>query len=303
MFLVNWLSDSKRLASSRDGFAAISDVDGKVTAEFGSPVKDDRSRSSKDWPKSDLGNQFGSSMPHGKRLDLDHSKYVGDWGEDAAFSPDGSWFGPLKSGDGQMDFLSDDGKKIQIKMPDGVEDLGQQAIWSPEGSYVLLVGVRNGGAALLDMAARTARRLMDVAPIPSIAGWSYRKARWSPWSHDGQFMVFVRNGQIWMARPDGAEARQLTFDNSKKVFPTFSRDGKRVAYVTYQPDDRLHYTRLGPTDLWVVDVDTTIAARMTAPNSDRINSLDWLDDATVVFDRVDESTYGYKSTLRRTSLR
>lgn len=56
-------------------------------------------------------------------------------------------------------------------------------------------------------------------------------------------------------------------------------------------------------DLWVVDLDTTIAARMTAPNPDRIHCLDWLDDDTVIFDRVDVSGFGYKSSLRRISVK
>jgi len=40
---------------------------------------------------------------------------------------------------------------------------------------------------------------------------------------------------------------------------------KQIAYVSWQTNDRLHHTRLGPTDLWIVDVATTLVTRATLP--------------------------------------
>jgi Tol biopolymer transport system component len=166
-----------------------------------------------------------------------------------------------------------------------------------------LIGAGETRAVIVDVAARAARVIEGVDQIPDIGGWSDRKARWNPWSKDGRFFTYLRKGQVWIAAPDGSNARQLTFDSTKKAFPTFSRSGKRIAYVAYQYDHRLFYSRPGPTDLWVVDVDTTMAARLTDPNPDRIHSLDWLDDDTVLFDRVDVSRFSDKSSLRRISMK
>ena len=128
----------------------------------------------------------------------------------------------------------------------------------------------------------------------------------SPWSKDLARLAFVRNGQIWVSDTLGRNAKQVTVDSTRKTSPVLSRDGKSVAYLTWQPDNRRHYLRLGPTDLWVVDVESTLAVRVTSPASGRINSLDWLDDHTLIFDRLrhDEKSFGGfpSSSLRRLSL-
>ncbi|MEW6212103.1 MAG: hypothetical protein AB1631_27350, partial [Acidobacteriota bacterium] len=94
----------------------------------------------------------------------------------------------------------------------------------------------------------------------------------------------------WIATPDGGNAKQLTFDSARKAYPVFSRDGNRIAYVSWQADNRRHYERIGPTDLWVVDIETTLCVRVTAPSPRRIHCLDWIDDQTLIFDRVDEDS-------------
>ena len=71
-----------------------------------------------------------------------------------------------------------------------------------------------------------------------------------------------------------------------------------MAYVAWQLDSRVSYPRVGPSDLWVVDVGTTLAVRATAPSPARINGLDWLGEREVIFDRV----LGYNGSLRRLDL-
>jgi Tol biopolymer transport system component len=93
----------------------------------------------------------------------------------------------------------------------------------------------------------------------------------------------------------------MTFDASNKAFPTFSPDGAKVAYITWQFDHRERYTRLGPTDIWVVDIKTGLAARVTGADPGRIEGLDWLDNGTLIFDRL--APDDRHSTLRTASLR
>lgn len=145
-------------------------------------------------------------------------------------------------------------------------------------------------------------RNVDSLAFPGDCG----NCGWSPWSKDGQRLTFLRGGQVWTSGPKGEDAKQITFDSTEKSFPTFSRDGNSIAYLTWQPDNRLNYTQLGPTDLWVVDLATTLATRVTAPASGRINSFDWLDDHTLIFDRVEKEGSSLfpapRSSLRRLSL-
>jgi len=104
-------------------------------------------------------------------------------------------------------------------------------------------------------------------------------------------------------KPDGSEPRQITFDSARKAFPIFSRDGKHLAYLTWQPDDRWQFTRSGPTDLWVANLETGLAARVTAQSPGRIYSFDWLDDYTLIFDRMDGTgPMGKNAVLKRLSL-
>lgn len=89
MFLVGWMSDSKRVGTARDGFVAISDFDGNVVGEFGNAGGEKYRYTNKrevHWTKDDLHSQFGAFMPHRKHLD--GSENYG-FGEGGAFSPDG----------------------------------------------------------------------------------------------------------------------------------------------------------------------------------------------------------------------
>ena len=84
------------------------------------------------------------------------------------------------------------------------------------------------------------------------------------------------------------------------MLPTFSPDGTKIAYVTWQFDNREHYSRLGPTDIWVVDIKTGLAARVTRADPGHIEGLDWLDNGTLIFDRL--ASDDLHSTLRTASL-
>lgn len=329
MFLVGWLADSRRIGSARDGYAAVSDLDGNIVGEFGEPVSAEWQKYADErvhWRKRELRQQMGSQMPHRKRLaGLNEMSF----GENGAFSPDGKQYGPLVGAKDEVWLLDADGATRPLAIPeeplqppwkvdpapDGTWALksrmvvsvrqalaGGQAVWSPDGRRIALVGP--GHAPLVLEAPAWRCGVIEADPLPRYGDWDYRKCRWNPWSKDGSRLAFLRQGQVWIAAPDGSQARQLTFDGGPKAWPTLSRDGQRVAYVAWQPDSRVHYSRIGPTDLWVVDVVTTLAVRATAPSPARIYCLDWLNEHEVIFDRVEHgSLLGYKASLRRLDLR
>jgi HEAT repeat protein len=318
MFLVGWMSDSQRLASTRDGFAAIVNLTGKTVTEFGDRLdKPDTGGgfSREVWPTGEIRQQFGVRMPHAKGFQPPgmHSEEIFsfDSGEDAAVSPDGKWFGPRRVKD-QWQFIDPEGNKRELKAPDRETLWGSQAVWSPDGACVVVgpvepsgsfgrdKGVEPGKAFVIDFGGLTLKAVIEVDQVWGMGGWNYRKGRWNPWSRDGKRLAFIRQGQVWTSDPDG-NATQLTFDGSNKVFPTFSPDGTKMAYITWQFDNREHYTRLGPTDIWVVDIKTRLAARVTRADSSRIEGLDWLDNSTLIYDRLHPDDR--HSTLRTVSLR
>lgn len=301
MDLMGWLSDSRGVVTARDSFAAVSDLNGRVVSEFGVPLEEKYRRntnSSGDWRKSELREQFGGGMPHQKYI-----RGIEDTGfsDGHAYSPDGKWYGPIRRGE-ETFFLGANGEKKPLRLPMKPPRFGFEAIWSPSGRDVLFF--EDSVWLIFDTETQRAHRIAN----PDSDYFPGNNGRWSPWSKDGSQLTFLRGGQVWISGPNGENGKQLTFDSTRKASPTFSRDGRFIAYLTWQADDRSHYPRLGPTDLWVVDAETTLVTRVTAPSKGQINSFDWLDDHTLIFDRLeredDESIRpAPRSSLRRLSLR
>ena len=302
MFLVGWMSDSKRVGTARDGFAAITDFDGNVVAEFGNSGAEKYQYNSKravHWTKDDLRSQFGTSMPHQKRFD--GSENYG-FGEGGAFSPDGKWYGLLQDDKG-MFLLAHDGQRMPIKIREGFSRWRPLTKWSPDGHYVQLSG--DSSWLIIDLQTRNTMYEIENVDETVFPGDCGSRCAGNPWSKDVARLAFVRNDQIWVSDALGRNAKQVTFDNTRKVSPVLSRDGRSVAYLTWQPDNRRHYMRLGPTDLWVVDVESTLAIRLTSRATGRINSVDWLDDQTLIFNRFQDDEKSVfpapSSSLRRLS--
>ena len=295
MFVVQWLGDSKRVGTARDGLAAISDREGNIVGEFGTPSGGPPTQLDHSWIQG-AANGMDARMPHTKHLDRSN---FGDYGEDAAFSPNGVWFGPLTVAGG-CEFLNANGQTMTIPLKEGDQMRGQ-AVWSPEGRYVACW--RGNGMTVLDMQEKrvVAANLRIEAKMGS--SFDFRKARWDPWSRDGKHLVLVRDGQVWTCAPDGTATRQLTFDATQKGWPTFSRDGKRLAYVTWLDNKRVSYQgEQSCSNLWIVDVDSTLAVRVTATAPGTICSLDWLTDQTVIFDRLTRASWSDTGTLQTISL-
>jgi HEAT repeat protein len=305
-FLVSWLANSKAVCSTRDGYAAVTNLNGKILAEFGEPEKEPF-RPPGDWRPTTkristhnllLGVGSGT-MPHSKRLPDGELGYSG---EGAAFSPDGKWFGPFREGKDTV-FLGANGarRKTDLSTTYGIK--GARATWSPCGRHVLLMNIYSSPARVVNARTGASRTLANVDQIRFLSGWDYRKCRWDPWAPDGSRFACVRRGEVWILEPDGKKGRQLTFDGTRKAFPTFSPDGRRVAYLTWYPDVRDAYVRSGPSDLWVVDVETALAVRATARGKGQIYCLDWLNEHTLVFDRVSPGPFiGDKGKLMRLGL-
>jgi hypothetical protein len=318
MFLVGWMSDSRRLASARDGYAAVVNLEGKVVTEFGERLDKPEGRRGFDretWPPSPTGRRYGAAMPHTKRFRHkgEDSRSIGmfDYGEDAAFSPDGKWFGPRQVND-QWQFVDSQGQTIEVKRPADAP-WGYRAVWSPDGTHIVFVPLvmsnSFGGseeiqlrkAIVINFVGQITEAVLEVDEFPKVGDWDYRKGRWDPWSKDGKQLAFIRQNQVWTADANGGNAKQVTFQAFNKAFPTFSPDGTKIAYVTWQPDSRERHMRFGPTDIWVVACKTGMATRVTQADAGRIQGLSWLDNVTLMYDRMEPAES--HSTLRKTSLR
>lgn len=83
---------------------------------------------------------------------------------------------------------------------------------------------------------------------------------WHPaWSPDGERIAFVRgafpNGEVWVARPDGSEARPITDGAMAAGVPFWSPDGRRIL---------VNAGRDGRREIYVVAPDGTGFERLAA---------------------------------------
>ncbi|QDP20579.1 amidohydrolase family protein [Sphingomonas xanthus] len=119
--------------------------------------------------------------------------------------------------------------------------------WTPDGKSIVFWA--KGGIHRIDIASRQVREIpfrvtgtrwvedavrqqKDIAP----ASFRTKMVRFAQKSPDGSRIVYEALGNIWVANGDGGNARRLTRGSDFESYPTFSRDGRQVAYVAWDDD-------------------------------------------------------------------
>ena len=176
-------------------------------------------------------------------------------------SPDGKYLAFVKRTPGLTSaiWIKDLESGLEVPIHDGLErDLqetnGSQGntpafAWTPDsGSIVFWSG---GKIRRVEVASResrvipihvkvdkkvhpTLRFAVDVAP----EDLDLRMLRWAQVSPDGATTLFQTLGKIWVADADGRNPRRLTEqDDHSELFPSFSEDGERIVYTTWNDRD------------------------------------------------------------------
>ncbi|MGE3705310.1 MAG: TolB family protein, partial [Vicinamibacterales bacterium] len=123
------------------------------------------------------------------------------------------------------------------------------------------------------------------------------------WSPDGRYMSFVAaratgsdpaKAQVWVMRSDGGEARVLTTAAADVDQYAWAPDGRHVAFTAADAettdekaaverrDDERQFERLArPVHLWIADLDSKDATRITSGTEFTIlGPLSWAPDST-----------------------
>ena len=137
--------------------------------------------------------------------------------------------------------------------------LGWDPTWSPDGKQILFAagpdGPEGGGVQLFTVKVN-GRDLHQVTNLPAIRGRS-------DWSPDGGSIVTYSgpswNRETYIMNADGSSARQLAPAGGNSQGPSFSPDGKWVAFTAY-------FDKYGDDhgcDIYIIRVDGTDLRRLT----------------------------------------
>ena len=194
-------------------------------------------------------------------------------------SPQHSWIA--------FDVSDERGEFTYLMRPDGgnIRDLGFRnnfelsccAAWSPDGSQIAIFLEGRIGIVDIDPETGTAQKIQ----LLDLPGEAEEYASWSP---DGRFITYeaVENGNwsLWITRPNGTDARRLTFESTNERYSAWSKDSRFVYFVRHDYGD---YWRI-PMD---ADTGTPTGAPQlwfTPPNRHRVanDSVDFTKDKVVM---------------------
>ena len=129
--------------------------------------------------------------------------------------------------------------------------------WSPDSRELILVSNRGriyGTGGIWRMEARAGAPMREL---------HFEETTWKArpdWASDGKRVVYSgyhgrQWNQLWLLAADGSDPMPLTYGDFDAVAPRWSRDAKRIAFVSNEG---------GNTSLWVVDVPGGKRTRMYA---------------------------------------
>jgi hypothetical protein len=179
--------------------------------------------------------------------------------------------------------------------------LGEFLVPSPDGKYLAVFDNKvKKDLWVYDVGLR---KWNDLGPL-TIAGddynWSYLQPSWSPWFADSTRLAFFSNSSLLITNPSGSQRAFIPVEG-RAGLATPSPDGKAVAYVTFDPSpvkDRPDIQFWGGTTIWIVS--TSQGAEplaVTQKNPARTYDMKWLNNETLLFDRVNDVSFFQSSHI------
>jgi hypothetical protein len=190
----------------------------------------------------------------------------------------------------------DDSFHSVLETPNGV--LAQHGGWqgelvapSPDGRYVAIAGGWSQSHLwVYDIDLKKWAYLGD-ADIHPDRDWDYIKPSWNPWFANSSRLAYFTHDHtvLSISTPDGKQRTDIQIGGPAGLAAP-SPDSRFLAYVTFEPRPQKERPDLqfwGGTRVWVVSLIGKPEPRpVTLKSLDETYDLRWLDDHTLVFDRV-----------------
>lgn len=172
--------------------------------------------------------------------------------------------------------------------------IGQRAVPSPDGRYIA-VFTEFSPTQLRIYDTRTGK-WSDLGKImihPS-RDWNYLQPAWSPWFADSSRLAFFLGSTLVISTPDGQHKTE-TIVEGQTGLPVPSPDGQSIAYLTSEPRPMAGNPSAqfwGDSTIWVISTKPGSKARaVTQKSEDATYDLNWLNNDTIVFDRVADAVF------------
>jgi len=132
---------------------------------------------------------------------------------------------------------------------------GWDPTWSPDGKLILFASDRDGAVQLFTIRL-DGSQIHRITNLPAIRGRS-------DWSADGQYIV-TYSGEAWhrelyIMNADGSNVHQLTPTGGNSQGPSFSPDGRWVAFTAYFDK----YNDEHGCEIYIIRIDGTDLRRLT----------------------------------------
>ena len=177
---------------------------------------------------------------------------------DPSFSPDGSRlvFRGERNGRTGLWLLSLDSDRpqqlTQLPNPDGFDG---HASWSPDGRLIAFARAvppdsANPRGRFVIMSLHVGSRTLRELSITGIPGRFVSDPVWQPGGKEIAFVTRMplgeQGGRVWMVAASGGQARPITDESVRALFPNFSADGRRLAYFAVDS--------AGKMQIWVQEI-------------------------------------------------
>jgi TolB protein len=199
-----------------------------------------------------------------------------DWNFRPAWSPDGTLIAYVSDRSSTFPVLwlmsaIDGSGRHAIATPGLQQEAADAIAWSPDGSQLAVTVFNEPGPTQIALVPTTATGRPLGRVLTDLPAGALDPA----WAPDGSWLAFAGHDgyavETYVARPDGTSVTKLTSDGLLARSPTWSLDGRHIAYLS---------NKTGYFEVWMVDVQVDETGALAASNPPRQLTHDLHVDAT-----------------------